>query len=58
MDDYARSLGRNDAVSDLEPLDDRGASGNEEGIAWATYSYTYEYEDGTRVTRSATTAAR
>jgi hypothetical protein len=47
VDDYSRSLGRNDAVSDLEPLNGQGASGNEEGIAWATYSYTYEYEDGT-----------
>ncbi len=47
VDDYALTLERNDAVSDLEPLDDEGASGNEEGIAWATYSYTYEYEDGT-----------
>jgi len=47
VDDYARSLERNDAVSDLEPLDDEGASGNEAGIAWAAYSYTYAYEDGT-----------
>lgn len=46
VDDYARTLARNDSVSDLELLDDQGASGNEDDIAWATYAYTYEYEDG------------
>lgn len=45
LDDYVAGLEGGDGVSDVEPLDEPDAEGDEDGRAWATYTYTVE-EDG------------
>jgi hypothetical protein len=45
LDDYGTPEGE-DGVSDVEPLDERDAEGDEDDLAWVTYTYTLEFEDG------------
>ena len=46
VDGYVDALEDSEVGSDVEPLGERGAAGEENGRAWATYTFTVEDEDG------------
>jgi hypothetical protein len=47
VEDYAAGLENGESNSDIEPLDEPDAEGDDDDRAWATYSYTFEFDDGT-----------
>lgn len=46
VDDYLAGLEQNEGSSDIEPYDERGADGDDGDVVWATYTYTFEFDDG------------
>jgi hypothetical protein len=46
VDDYGAGLETLDGNSDVEEYDDPDAFGDDDGVAWGTYSYHYEDPDG------------
>ncbi len=46
VDDYLAGMEDNDAFSAIEPYDEPDADGEEDDLVWASFSYTFEFEDG------------
>lgn len=46
IDDYVRSMGRDDANSEIAPMSSPDAAGSTADAAWATYTYVYTDDTG------------